>query len=97
MLIDFALHFLKPSRDGGQLGSPHRLVEDLLAVSIRGQKCDKIKVTELRPGEIFDFYTPFLANLSKHIIFKCFTKTGRKPVDSSEILAEVLDESKDLT
>jgi len=38
VLVDFALHPLEPSRDGGQLGGPHRLVEDPLAVSVQGQE-----------------------------------------------------------
>lgn len=54
VLIDFALHFLKPSRDGGELGSPHRLVQDLLAVSTRGRKCDRINVIDctVREGRL---------------------------------------------
>lgn len=43
VLIDLALHFLKPSRHGGQLGSAHRLVEDLLAVPFQGEKINKIE------------------------------------------------------
>lgn len=33
VLTHFPLHFLEASGDGRQLGGPHRLVEDLLAVS----------------------------------------------------------------
>lgn len=40
MLIHFALHFLKPTSNRGQLSSPDRLVENLLAVSFQRQKCD---------------------------------------------------------
>lgn len=46
MLIDFPLHFLKLGCDGGQLGRPYRLIEDLLAISGQGQKCDQSKAMD---------------------------------------------------
>lgn len=41
VLIHFALHFLKSGGDRGQLGRPHRLVKDLLAVPECGQTRDQ--------------------------------------------------------
>lgn len=38
MLINFSLHFLKPSSDWSQFRSSHRFIKDLLTVSLKRQE-----------------------------------------------------------